>query len=528
MAASGSSSGDPLGADAPCDAIIVGSGAAGGVAAAQLCAAGLKVLVLEAGHPGCKPLHPVTGGLTGLAHLIEAAGAEKRLPPGLARFGERGFRLLGRVRQPVQSRCFAWAMAPDALVDDRDCAYQTEEGTQFYWFRSRQPGGRMLVPGHGRQYYRLAGLARPAPGSEHPGWPLSLQDLEPWYGKVEDTLKLKGGAQATGRMESSRIAELIAPTAAEESVMQTLRTRWPEAGPFLGSYAAPFNWLEQAGNSGHLTLQTGAVARRVLKSEHGKAAGVEWYDSRRREVRTARAPIVFLCASAIESTRILLASRREDDPSPIGTGSSALGAYLMDHAVMTGTGYTQGAFGDGSDIEEPGRSIYLPPHPSIDTRMGFQVHVHSRADGSARLDIVSFAETLPEAWNRVTLHPSRKDRYGMPQAVIRFRFSEAQHRLAEQQAGIIRQIADDLGLTGFTVNTALSPGGTSIHECGTARMGSDPATSVVDPNNECWDVPGLYVTDAACFPRQHVHNPTLTIMALTARAAAHAASGRQG
>lgn len=506
------------------DAIVVGSGAAGGVAATELCAAGLKVAVLEAGWNGQEGVHPLTGGLAAMARLFEAVGAETRLPPVLGRAGERAFRLLGRVRQPVQSRCFAWAMAPGVLVDDRHCAYRTDEDSEFLWFRSRQLGGRMLVPGHGRQYYRLAGLGRSDPASAETGWPIDLEDLEPWYCRIETRLQLKGGAPEAGPL-SCALSEVLEPTGSEQMIMDRIRKSLPGLSPRLGNFAPPAQWLDAAACTGRLTCQPGAVVRRVLRSDAGSVKGVEWFDIRSGESRTAHAPIVFLCASSIESTRILLASRADGNAPAIGTGSSSLGCYLMDHAVMSGTGYRTRLEGIEPGQDVPGRSVYVPPQEGGD-RIGFQVHIHPRPDGGARLDIVSFAEMLPDADNRVTLDPVRRDRYGMPIPVIRFNFSQGQHALAQRQAKIIRQMADDFELGDVVVNDRLSPGGSSIHESGTARMGADPESSVVDSNNECWDIRGLYVTDGACFPRQHVHNPTLTIMALTARAAAHAAGRR--
>ncbi|WP_405401213.1 GMC oxidoreductase [Paracoccus sp. Ld10] len=503
------------------DAIIVGSGAAGGVAAAALCEAGLRVAVLEA---GSGPVSRVTKALTALARFLDRTQAESRLPPALARFGERVFRLLGRARQPVQSRCFAWAMAPDVLVDDRDCPYQTEDGSQFLWFRARQPGGRMTVPGHGRQYYRLLGMEPDRSNSVDDGWPFALDDVDDWYGWVEDKLKLRGGSQTDPGPETSRLSHVLQPTASESAIMDGIRSRWPGARPVLGNFAPPLSWLDLAAGTGRMTFQAGAVVRRVLRGQTGAADGVEWVDSRTGAVRTAHAPIVFLCASAIESTRILLLSRTGGDTQGIGTGSPALGSNLMDHAVMSGTGLWSGSNDVMPEQAEPGRCIHIPPDESLHPSISMQIHVHPRPDGTARVDIVSFAEMLPDAWNRVTLSPSQTDRYGMRVPVIRFRHSDDQRALAAQQARIIRDLAADLGMTDLIVNTDLSPGGTSVHECGTARMGTDPATSVVDPNNECWDVPGLYVTDGACFPRQHVHNPTLTMMMLTARAAAHAAA----
>lgn len=512
----------PIPDDSRFDAIVVGAGAAGGVAAARLCDAGLKVLVLEAGLARPRPVDPLTRSLTAVARFLERTDMESRLPPRVSRLGQRAFRLLGRVRQPVQSRCFAWVMAPDVLVDDRQCPYETEEGSRFLWFRARQPGGRMLVPGHGRQYYRLAGMA-PADDTDM-GWPFGLEELDASYAWVEERLGLSGSDRPAPGPQSSRLAHILEPTNSEQVIMDVIRARWPRAEPVLGSSAPPLPWLDLAARSGRLTCQAGAVVRRILKDDEGAAAGVEWTDSRTGDIRTVQAPIVFLCASTIESTRLLLSSRTDQTGSGTGTGSPALGAYLMDHAVMSGTGFRSKLDGVLAAQSEPGRCIHIPPHSSMDGSFSMQIHVHSRPGGGARVDFVCFAEMLPDAGNRVTLSESRRDRHGMPIPVIRFRYSEDQHELARRQAEIIRQLAADLELTDVTINSRLSPGGTSVHECGTARMGTDPTTSVLDPHNECWDVPGLYVTDGACFPRQHVHNPTLTIMALTARAAAHAAA----
>lgn len=506
------------------DAIVVGAGAAGGVAAARLCEAGLKVAVFEAGLARPRPASPVTRSLTAVAHFLGRIDAERRLPPRLARSGERAFRLLGRVRQPVQSRCFAWAMAPDILVDDRDCPYETEQDSRFLWFRARQPGGRMFVPGHGRQYYRLVGMEREDGADGQVGWPFQLEELDQWYGWVEDKLGLRGSVSPAPGPHSSRLTEIMVPTQSERTIMDVIRARWPRAQPVLGSFAPPLQWLDLAAESGNLSCQAGAVVRHVLKDDNGAAEGIEWIDSRTGDIRTAHAPRVFLCASTIESTRILLSSRSGPGGSGRGTASSALGSYLMDHAVMSGVGFRAQMDGVLPIQSEPGRCIHIPPHASHDEATSLQIHVHDRPGGGARVDMVCFAEMLPDSWNRVSLSATRRDRHGIPIPVIRFRHSEEQHVTAHRQAEIIRQLASDLDLKDVTVNTRLSPGGTSVHECGTARMGTDPETSVVDQNNECWDIPGLYVTDGACFPRQHVHNPTLTIMALTARAAAHAAA----
>ncbi len=322
--------------------------------------------------------------------------------------------------------------------------------------------------------------------------------------------------------DTSRLAGVLQPTPSEQAIIGAIRSRWPRARPVLGNFAPPLSWLDIAAGTGRMAFQAGAVVRRVLKDPSGAVSGVEWIDGRTGAVRTVHAPVVFLCASAIESTRILLLSRSVGDDAGIGTESPALGRHLMDHAVMSGT-----------DIA-PDRTTSCPNRPSQaaastfrPTRrcirrsacrsMSIPVPTGPRGSTSSRSP-----RCCPTRGTGVTLSPSQTDRYGIPVPVIRFRHSAEQRALADRQAQIIHELSADIGLTDVIVNTDLSPGGTSVHECGTARMGTDPATSVVDMHNECWDVPGLYVTDGACFPRQHVHNPTLTMMMLTARAAAHA------
>src|SRR6185503_9339057 len=182
---------EALRAAAP-DAIVIGAGAAGGLAALLLAEAGLRVLVLDAGPP--RP--PAAWSWPSLVGTIGqwAAGPTglQRLHPTVASTGRRALRILARRRQPIQSQCFAWALAPAAFVDDRDCPYETEPLQPFIWLRARQLGGRMIIPGHGRQYYRMA------PENFSPGdglsaaWPLAPGELDPWYALVERRLQIAG------------------------------------------------------------------------------------------------------------------------------------------------------------------------------------------------------------------------------------------------------------------------------------------------------------------------------------------------
>ena len=180
---------------------------------------------------------------------------------------------------------------------------------------------------------------------------------------------------------------------------------------------------------------------------------------------------------------------------------------------------------------DDGRAVYLPRFDARDNLLpsgrGFGVQLYQFPGGRGRshFTAVSFGEMLPRPENCVTLHPTRRDIWGIPILKIDCRYSSAELARARDQAVAIRDIAAAAGVKLSRVNERPAPPGSAIHECGTARMGRDPATSVLDSNNQCWQAQGLYVTDGACFPSQGSQNPTLTILALTARACHHAVTG---
>jgi choline dehydrogenase-like flavoprotein len=282
-----------------------------------------------------------------------------------------------------------------------------------------------------------------------------------------------------------------------------------------------------AARSGRLFCRTGAMVSDVEVDDSHHIAGVRWYDRALGGVRSARARLVFLCASTLETTRILLSSRSAACPEGIGAASGALGHYLMDHVLLSANG-TSGALPGEPVADEPGRCIYLPrfearePGRSGRRRYGVQIYRWSAEPGRSHFTAVSFAEMIPRAGNRVVLDPHRRDAWGLPVLRINCQHNEQELATAAEQTAALREICEVLGVAAHRLDSKPSPPGTAIHECGTARMGDSPVSSVLDGNNECWDARGLYVTDAAAFPSQGLQNPTLTILALTARACDHA------
>ena len=492
------------------DAVVVGAGAAGGLAAWLLTEAGLRVLVLDAG-----------------ARQSPIRSLSKRLSRGLLRciFGGSALAALDRRRHAIQTQCYAWAFAPEAFVDDLDCPYVFPSDQPFLWLRVRSLGGRLLIPAHGRQYYRLGPEDFTPIDRQSSPWPLGPGELDPWYALIERRLGLSGRRDGLRWVPDSEISRTIELTPSETALQRKIIGRWPNAHPILGRFAVPFNSLEAAANTGRLLVRCGAIARKIEVDRSGRVQGVVWLDHRSGAEYRAVAPLVFLCASALESTRLLLLSQTAENVNGLGASSGVLGRYLMDHVRVR-------AIGHGPALSKPqpeqGRCLYLPRFdarhsPSPDPGRGFGVQIIQTTDDQrSHFTAVSFGEMLPRFENRVTLDSGLRDAWNIPVLNISCSHSKSELVRARDQVLALQELANlaDVRLT--HIDDMPAPPGGANHECGTARMGSDPASSVLDPYNECWDARGLYVTDAACFPSQGTQNPTLTILALTARACDYA------
>ncbi len=494
------------------DAIVIGAGAAGGLAALSLVESGLRVLLLEAG-------------------MVQSpiGSFSRRLTRGLTRrvLGPHALAALDKRRHAVQTKCYAWPRAPDAFVDDLDCPYVTPPDSPFIWVRARQLGGRWVIPGHGRQYYRLGSTDLAPSDGLSPPWPLQAGELDPWYSSVERRLGLAGGRDNVPWLPNSELAIVLEPTPAEVALQRSISARWSGARPVLARFAAPVDFLEAAAQTGRLLIRTGAIARQIDVDKTGHVRGVFWIDNRSRSEQLACAPLVFLCASALESTRLLLLSRSPASPEGLGAASGALGRYLMDHVwvILRGKASMLSA---GPPLE-PGRSLYLPRFdarelPAPRSNRGFSVVVWQvpSGNGSSHVLFSSFGEMLPLHDNYVMLDPERRDAWGIPVLRIDCRHGDAELAQAREQISALRELAEVAGVELTHIDEGPRVPGLAVHECGTARMGSDSGNSVLDPHNECWEARGLYVTDGACFPSQPPQNPMLTILAITARACDHA------
>lgn len=552
------------------DAIVVGSGIAGGWAAKELTERGLKVLLLERGQP--------------VRHRTDYDGESRaswQLPhrnmvpePEAAR------------DYAVQSLCYAFTEATKKFfVKDSENPYVTPPDKPFNWIRGYQLGGRSLT--WHRQSYRLGDLDFEANKAEGIGvdWPIRYRDIAPWYdhvelfagisGSVENLPQLPDGkfqppmamncveaamkdkveAAFPGRkMIIGRTAHLTEPTA-EQMKLGRSRCQYRDEcqrgcsfGAYFSSQAAT---LPAARATGNLTIVTDAVVEQVAYDDDtGRASGVRVVDANTRERREYGARVVFLCASALGTTQIMLNSRSERFPDGIANDSGALGRYLMDHLFALNVSGTMPGFADRYYSGRRPNPVYIPRFRNVtdrderfvrgygyqggafraDWRRGFatagigdSLKAELRQPGPWAVGFSGFGEMLPYETNRVWLDEKKTDRWGVPVLHVDCDFGDNERAMAEAIAEDGIEMLAAAGVVDIRAQTTLAPPGTGIHEMGTARMGRDPATSVLNGYNQAHAVPNLFVTDGACMTSSACQNPSLTYMALSARAAHTAA-----
>jgi choline dehydrogenase-like flavoprotein len=355
-----------------------------------------------------------------------------------------------------------------------------------------------------------------------------MGELDPWYASVERRLQLAGSYAGVRWLPDSDLTTELTFSKDEAAIERRINERWPNARAVMGRYAPPMKALDAAALTGRLLCRQGAVVRDIHVDNSGRVSGVGWLDEATRSEQRTRAPLVFLCASALESTRILMLSRPANSPTGLGDASGVLGRNLMDHLFVKLEGQTPALLGPPTP-PEIGRCVYVPrfdarhePTPASGRGFGVQMYQYHGGWNRSYFLASSFGEMLPHTENRVSLDPQRRDAWGIPALRIDCRHTAAEIRRASEQAEALRELAAALDVTFTQMSQVPAEPGASVHECGTARMGTDPSNSVLDPYNQCWEAQGLYVTDGSSFPSQGWQNPTLTILALTARACDHA------
>lgn len=555
------------------DAIVVGSGISGGWAAKELAERGLKVLVIERGR-----------------HVEHGADyTDTRSPWELPNFG-RVAEDEKTGDYPVQSRCYAFNTATKQWwVNDREHPYTTPEGRPFSWIRGYHLGGRSLM--WGRQTYRLSEMDFAANAQDGHGvdWPIRYADIAPWYDHVEKFAGISGKAEGLPQLPDGQFLPPMALTAVEKHFKTRLEATYPnrrltngrcahltrptaehealgraacqyrsacERGCSFGAYFSSLSaTLPVALATGNVTILTDAIVHSVIHDpKTGRARGVRVIDSRSRAGSVHEARVIFLCASTIGTAQILLNSTSEAMPRGLANRSDAVGRYLVDH--LTGLGAT-GIYPGFEDSYYHGRrpnGFYIPRYRNISepadgylrgyayqggtfrstwSRGGAQAGVGAafkaqlREPGPWSMWLAGFGEMLPRPDNRVTLGKGT-DKFGIPIVHIDCTLGDNDRHMITQINADAKAMLEMAGCSEIVTFPGDRNVGLGVHEMGTARMGRDPATSVLNGFNQAHDVPNLFITDGACMTSSGCQNPSLTYMAITARAAHHAAALLRG
>ncbi|MCC7250308.1 MAG: GMC family oxidoreductase [Hyphomicrobium sp.] len=526
------------------DAIVVGSGASGGWAAKELTEGGMRVLLLEAG----RNIDPV-------ADFPQPDKAGHHLVVGNPIVTRAKATLLGG--QAVQARCIAFSgLTERFFVNDRENPYTTPSGKPFNWYRGRQLGGRLYL--WGRIVFRMSDDDFKAASRDGHGqdWPISYADLAPHYDKVETFLGVNGTLEGLPGLPDGKYAKPTTLNVAEQGFRDRVQSAFPGSRVIPTRYVAnnlsriPLTILA-AEKTGRLTLRTDAVVEAIdVDPASGRATGVRYIDRTTHQRHTARANVVVLAASSIESLRILMNSRSERHPEGLGNSSGLLGQNFMDavHVALTGPHEDVEAGGtsqtDAFDFGKIG-GFYVPsyktatpaPRPYL---RGFGI-MGGIGRGYPFWHLTAQGEMLPRSENRVTLDTRKRDAWGIPAAHVNVSYSENEHNMVADALATMKAMAAAAGLEPKTtpvgkplhnlafkimrkrlvMESGASIPGTAIHEVGGAPMGTERSTSVLNRHNQCWDAPNVVVTDGACFVSSGAQNTTLTIMALTVRACEH-------
>lgn len=546
------------------DAIVVGSGISGGWAAKELTEKGLKVLMLERGED--------------IKHVKDYVNAGK--DPW--EFPHRGGKTQQMIQDyPVLNRDYPLNETNlNYWTNEKDCPYT--ETKRFDWFRGYHVGGRSLM--WGRQSYRWSDFDFEANGKEGVAvdWPIRYKDVEQWYSYVEKFAGISGNRDGIPQLPDGQFMPPIELNIVEKEVAARLKSYYkgmrllthgrvanitqPLPGrtncqyrnkcwlgcPFGAYFSTQSSTLPAATATGNLTLRPFSIVTKVLyNKDTKKATGVEIVDAETHKTIEYTAKIIFLCASAMNSTWVLMNSATDVWDGGLGSSSGELGHNLMDHHFRVGASGVVEGYEDKYYFGRRPTGFYIPRFRNLfgekrnylrgfgyqgaasregwgrnvaELNIGADLKEALTEPGQWTIGMTAFGETLPYHDNKITLDGKVKDKWGLPVLNVDAEIKENEHKMQVdmQQDGVeMLEAAGVKNVKGYKGDYSLGMG---IHEMGTARMGREAKSSVLNAHNQVWDAKNVFVTDGACMVSAACVNPSLTYMALTARAADFAVS----
>ncbi|MDH3242980.1 MAG: GMC family oxidoreductase [Saprospiraceae bacterium] len=548
------------------DAIVIGSGISGGFAAMELCKKGYKTLVLERGRDikhGDYPTANLDAWELGINNIV----TQEEIA---AHFYK-------------QNRLSWWVREEHKHFINKDDEYPYDEVERFDWIRGHHVGGRSLM--WGRHCYRWSDIDFEANAKEGIGvdWPIRYKDIEPWYDYVETFVGISGQKEGLKQVPDGQFLKPFPLNCAEQHLRESVLKMFPDrvvtpgrlanlsefkpdihkglrgkcqsrarcvrGCPYGAYFSSNAVTLPVAAETGNLTLRPfSAVAEILYDKDSKRATGVRVVDTQTKESLEFFARIIFCNASTVGSTAILLNSRSDRFPNGMGNDCEELGHNMMDHHYGMGVAGTLPGFEDTYYKGRKPGGFYIPRFRNIDSAsrqkdylrgFGYQGQAarstgdFSAASGAAfkeallkpgpyQIRVTCFGEMLPHHDNKMYLNFDKLDQNGIPTIVFDAKLRENEMALRQDGVNCGLEMLDAAGCKDLSsYNDATAPGA-CIHEMGTARMGNDPKTSVLNKWNQIHEVTNVYVTDGSCMTSAATQNPSITYMALTARAVDHA------
>ena len=540
------------------DAIVIGSGISGGWAAKELCERGLKTVVLERGTmvEHIKDYTHATKNPWELPHRNKLTEEEKKI-------------------YYVQSRHYSIG-EDNKQYYVRDVDHPYEEKQRYDWVRADVFGGRSLLWGRISVRWNDIDFGANLKDGHGVDWPIRYKDLAPWYDYVEKFIGVSGSKEGLEILPDGQFQPAFDLNCAEREVKQRLESKYsnvrliptrtanitqPLDGrsscqarnlchrgcPFGAYFSTQSSTLPAAAKTGNLEIRTGAVVNRIIYDEaKGRATGVEVIDRETLKTYVYTANLIFLNASTLATAYILLNSTSNRFPNGMGNDYDMVGRHLMDH--HKGLSITADVEGmeDKYTFGRRPSGIYIPRFKNIHTQekdfiRGYYYQGNGYREGASangeigtglksamtepgkwKLRLSYYGETLPYPENRITLNNNIKDIFGRPGMSIDCSFKDNEKAIFKDAGDTIQEILNDIGLKNVKVSGQISAPGNANHEMGTARMGHDEKTSVLNKWNQLHAVKNLFITDGSSMASSNCINPSLTYMAMTARAVDHA------